>query len=164
MIPGVKVTATATATDLSKTVVTGEGGNYTIDNLIPGRYDINAELAGSKTIRFQANDVRLEVSQVARVDFAEQLSTRMVGTVWDQSGDMIPGVEVTATATATDLSKTVVTGEGGNYTIDNLIPGRYDINAELAGSKTLRFEAHDVLLEEGQVARVDFAKQPSNLE
>ena len=57
-----------------------------------------------------------------------------------------------------------MTAAAGNYTIDNLIPGRYDINAELAGSKTLRFEAHDVLLGEGQVARVDFAEQPSDLE
>ena len=92
------------------------------------------------------------------------IHARLVGTVWDQSGAVIPGVKVTATARATDFSKTVVTDDGGKYIIGNLIPGRYDIDAELAGSKTIRFEAHDVLLEEGQVARVDFAKQPSNLE
>ncbi len=89
---------------------------------------------------------------------------RVVGTVWDQNGDVIRGVEVTATARASGLSKTVVTDDGGNYIMGRLTPGRYDINGELTGSKTLRFEAYDVLLEEGQVARVDFAEQPSNLE
>ena len=61
---------------------------------------------------------------------------RLVGTVRDQSGAVIPGVDVIATAKATNASRVAVTDDRGEYIIDKLIPGRYDARAELPGFKT----------------------------
>ena len=79
---------------------------------------------------------------------------RLVGTVTDQTGAVLPGVEVTATARATNVSKMALTNERGDYVIDKLIPGAYDARAELPGFKTQIFQ--DFRLEVTQVGRRDF--------
>ena len=57
------------------------------------------------------------------------------GTVKDPQGAVVPGVTVTATSTATQQSRTTVTDNSGFFTFPNLLPGRYDISAELQGFK-----------------------------
>jgi hypothetical protein len=57
------------------------------------------------------------------------------GTVKDPQGGVVPGVTVVATNTATNQSRTTVTDGSGFYTFPNLLPGRYDISAELQGFK-----------------------------
>src|SRR5213593_1494322 len=79
---------------------------------------------------------------------------RLVGTVTDQSGAVVPGVEVTAVHKGTNVASKRMTNERGDYLIDRLQPGIYDVRAELPGFKKQLFAA--VRLETGQVARVDF--------
>ena len=84
---------------------------------------------------------------------------RLLGTVTDQTGAVVPGVEVEATAT--NVPRLAVTDDRGNYLIDKLIPGRYDLKAELPGFKTQI--SLDVRLEVTQVARVDFTMTPGEI-
>src|SRR5947208_2194493 len=63
-------------------------------------------------------------------------SATLSGTAKDQSGAILPGVEVTATNTATSFSRSVVTGERGDYVIPQLPIGTYEVKAELPGFKT----------------------------
>ena len=86
---------------------------------------------------------------------------RFVGTVEDQSGAVVPGVDVTATAKATNVGSPGVSDDRGNYLIDKLIPGLYTVKAELSGFKTQVRE--DVRLELTQVARVDFTMVPGEI-
>ena len=60
---------------------------------------------------------------------------RLVGTVTDQSGALVPGVEVTAVNKETNVTGKTLTNERGDYLIDNLRPGSYDVSAELPGFK-----------------------------
>src|SRR5262249_17955978 len=57
------------------------------------------------------------------------------GTVKDESGGVMPGVSVTATNKQTNVASTEVTDSSGFYTFPNLLPGRYDVTAELQGFK-----------------------------
>ncbi len=57
------------------------------------------------------------------------------GTIKDAQGGVVPGVTVTATSLQTQQTNTVVTDGSGYYTFPNLLPGRYDISAELQGFK-----------------------------
>ena len=86
---------------------------------------------------------------------------RFVGTVTDQTGAVLPGVEVTATAEATSVSRLGVTNDRGDYLIDKLIPGSYGVQAELPGFKTQ--VSPGVRLEVTQVARVDFVMEPGEI-
>ncbi|HJZ74927.1 MAG TPA: carboxypeptidase-like regulatory domain-containing protein, partial [Vicinamibacterales bacterium] len=62
------------------------------------------------------------------------------GTIKDEQGAVMPGVTVTAHNTQTQQGVTTVTDSTGFYTFPNLLPGRYDIVAELQGFKTIRRE------------------------
>ena len=52
-----------------------------------------------------------------------QVTAQISGTVKDASGAVLPGVEVTATQTATGLVRTAVSNETGSYIVPNLPVG-----------------------------------------
>ena len=53
--------------------------------------------------------------------FAQAGSTAQIsGTVKDQSGGALPGVDVTVTQTATSFTRSAVSDENGGYVIPNL--------------------------------------------
>jgi hypothetical protein len=68
---------------------------------------------------------------------AQSGSTAQInGTVTDQSGAILPGVEVTVRQTATGLARNVVSDETGYYTAPNLPIGPYMLEAALPGFRT----------------------------
>ena len=60
-----------------------------------------------------------------------QSTAQISGIVSDQSGAVLPGVEVTATQTDTGLTRSVVTNETGSYTMPNLPVGPYRLEGAL---------------------------------
>jgi hypothetical protein len=66
---------------------------------------------------------------------AQTVTGTIVGTVFDQSGAVLPGVTITVANSATGVSKTAVTNEAGLYSVPFLQPGNYSVSAELTGFK-----------------------------
>jgi hypothetical protein len=62
-----------------------------------------------------------------------QATAQINGTVSDATGALIPGVDVTATHTATGISRTTLTNESGTYILPNLPVGPYRMEMSLAG-------------------------------
>jgi Carboxypeptidase regulatory-like domain len=91
-----------------------------------------------------------------------QATAQISGSVRDQSGAVLPGVEVTATQTDTGISRSTVTNETGSYVLPNVAVGPYRVEAALPGFRTfvqtglvLQVNADVVInpvLEVGQVA------------
>jgi hypothetical protein len=91
-----------------------------------------------------------------------QGTAQINGVVKDQSGAVLPGVEINATQTATGAKRTVVSDETGSYTLTNLPIGPYMLEAGLPGFRTylqtgivLQVGANPVIsitLQVGQVA------------
>ena len=65
-----------------------------------------------------------------------QATAQVAGTVKDQSGAVLPGVEVSMTQTETGLVRSTVTNETGSYVITNLPIGPYRLEAGLPGFRT----------------------------
>ena len=65
-----------------------------------------------------------------------QATAQISGTVKDQTGAVLPGVEVTVTQTDTAASRTAVTNETGSYVLSNLPIGPYRLEAGLPGFRT----------------------------
>src|SRR5712691_11120622 len=65
-----------------------------------------------------------------------QSTAQINGAVRDQSGAVMPGVDVTVTQTATGLMRTAVTNETGSYVFANLPIGPYRLEAALPGFRS----------------------------
>src|SRR5439155_18430833 len=65
-----------------------------------------------------------------------QATAQISGTVTDQSGAVLPGVELTATQTETGVQRSAVTNETGSYVLTNLPIGPYRLEAALPGFRT----------------------------
>ena len=91
-----------------------------------------------------------------------QSTAQIAGTVKDQSGAVLPGVEITVTQTDTGVKRTVPTDETGSYVLPNLPIGPYRLEAALPGFRTytqtgivLQVDANPTInpvLEVGQVS------------
>src|SRR3989442_9905132 len=60
-----------------------------------------------------------------------QVTAQISGTVRDQSGAVLPGVEISATQTDTGIVRKVVTNETGFYVLSNLALGPYRLEATI---------------------------------
>ena len=65
-----------------------------------------------------------------------QATAQISGTARDQSGAVLPGVDITATQIDTGLVRTTVTNETGSYVLPNLPLGPYRVEAALSGFRT----------------------------
>src|SRR6201997_2921278 len=65
-----------------------------------------------------------------------QAPAQITGAAQDQSGAVLPGVEVTATQTETGISRNTVTNETGSYFLSNLPLGPYRLEAALGGFRS----------------------------
>src|SRR5436309_12560846 len=61
------------------------------------------------------------------------------GVITDSTGAVVPGATVTITSAERKTSDSVVTNESGLYVKERLLPGRYEVKAELPGFKTAIF-------------------------
>lgn len=86
----------------------------------------------------------------------------IVGTVSDDEGLHLPGVTVTAKNAQTGLTQSAVTNPGGQYRLERLPRGTYEITAKLEGFKTYTKRGFELLA--GAEIRVDFTMQIGTLE
>ena len=81
------------------------------------------------------------VSGVAIPLEAQELRGRIVGSVRDNTGGVLPGVSVTLRGAALLSPQATVSGSSGSYAFVSVPPGLYDVVFALAGFQTLRRES-----------------------
>jgi hypothetical protein len=74
-----------------------------------------------------------------------QATAQISGTVKDQSGAVLPGVEITATQTETQIMRMTISNETGSYALPNLPIGSYRLEASLPGFR--KFVQSGIILE-----------------
>ncbi len=72
---------------------------------------------------------------LARLSAAQESRGTILGVVSDSSGARVPGVMVTITNVGTNVPSTSLSNEQGYYEVPFLLPGKYKVEAELAGFK-----------------------------
>lgn len=85
--------------------------------------------------------------------FAQATFGTITGTVTDSTGATVPNTEVSVINEGTNLTRSVVTGNDGNYVAPNLNAGNYRVQAKAAGFKT--FVVRGIGLEALRTVRVD---------
>jgi carboxypeptidase family protein len=79
------------------------------------------------------------------------------GTIKDEQAGVMPGVTVTARNAQTDQTTSTVTDSSGFYTFPTLLPGRYDVLAEIQGFK--KVSRQGIQLDATGAVTLDFAMQ-----
>ncbi|HYR86049.1 MAG TPA: carboxypeptidase regulatory-like domain-containing protein [Terriglobia bacterium] len=87
-----------------------------------------------------------------------QLGTGTIsGTVFDQSGAVLPGANITVTNAGTGFVRSTVSSETGDFNLRGLLPGTYELTAELGGFR--KFVQSTVTLQVDQNARIEVRLQ-----
>src|SRR5688500_12186269 len=76
------------------------------------------------------------ISLLAMTSIWAQATAQISGGVRDQSGGVLPGVDVTVTQTDTGLVRTTITDASGSFVLSNLATGPYRLEASLSGFRT----------------------------
>src|SRR6202521_6207237 len=84
--------------------------------------------------------------------FSQGNQGRITGTITDQSGGVVAGATVTVKDVQRGVSRTLTTGDSGEYNAPNLLPGTYAVRGEAKGSSAK--EQQNILLEVGKEIRV----------
>jgi hypothetical protein len=84
---------------------------------------------------------------------AQAVRGTLLGNITDTSGAAVPGVTVTATETRTNVSRTAVTNQNGNFVFANMQDGVYRVETELTGFK--RFSRDGIEVRVNSTMRVD---------
>lgn len=86
---------------------------------------------------------------------AQEVVAHIRGTVTDPSGAGVPGAEVKATNTQTQVSAAVMTSDDGSYEFLSLAPGTYDVTVSKTGFRATT--AHNITLTVNQVYNLPIA-------
>jgi hypothetical protein len=78
----------------------------------------------------------LAVTLAGVTAWSQATTAQISGTIKDQSGAVLPGVEITATQTATGGKRSTVSNETGNYALPSLPVGPYTLEASLPGFRS----------------------------
>jgi hypothetical protein len=96
----------------------------------------------------------LTVLAFAGLVMAQQETGRIVGTVKDQSGAVIPGATVMARNVATSAERIGITDATGGYVITNMLPGSYTVGVAVTGFKPAK---QQISVNVGGVTMADFS-------
>src|SRR5262245_18541258 len=79
----------------------------------------------------------------------------ITGLVTDAQAAAVPGATITATNTATGVTRTTISTDTGGYAVSGLPPGVYTVDVMLSGFRTVRHE--EVRVQTGVTIRLDIA-------
>src|SRR5262245_8461101 len=87
------------------------------------------------------------------VGSAQVTSATLTGVVRDSSGAGVPEASITVTNVGTNIGRQARSDPSGNYTVPQLVPGEYRVEAEKTGFK--KAVLTEVVLQVAQQARID---------
>src|SRR6188768_64974 len=90
---------------------------------------------------------------------AQAVRATVLGTVSDPTGGVLPGATVTVTNTETGVVQSSIADSQGRYTVSDLLPAAYKVDASLSGFQTVVREGLRLVV--GTQAVVDFTLGPS---
>lgn len=86
--------------------------------------------------------------------FGQTTSGELTGTVFDPAGAVVPNASVTATSESTGVASKTTSTDAGQYRINNLLVGKYDISVTAAGFTNSELKGVDVTLNQVATANI----------
>jgi hypothetical protein len=125
-LPGVAVTLASARGEVVGTAVTGEGGEYCIENLVAGHYTLALSAPSYQPV---ALPVAIVDGQEATLDAELRSGARVEGVARNTVGTPIPDARVTLLDPDGNVAGVATTGPDGAYSFENLPEGEYTVIA-----------------------------------
>jgi len=93
--------------------------------------------------------------------YSQAVNGTLLGSVTDSTGAVVVNAKVTITEQNTNVSRTAMTNESGNYTFGDMPPGRYAVVVEQTGFKKENRRDIDLLVD--STVRVNVSLQPGSI-
>src|SRR5215469_8845048 len=93
--------------------------------------------------------------------FSQTTTGRVMGSVHDQSGAIMPGATIVITDVQRGVTRTVTTDQAGEYVAPDLAPGIYEARVAAKGFRSV--ERPNIHIEVAQDVRLDFTLSPGEL-
>ena len=90
---------------------------------------------------------------------AQAVRATVLGTITDRTGGVLPGATVNVTNTETGVIQSTVADSQGRYTVNNLLPATYNVEASLSGFQTVLRQGIRLVI--GSQTVMDFTLGPS---
>jgi hypothetical protein len=103
----------------------------------------------------------LSIAAIASIGWSQAVSARLLGTVTDSTGAIVPNADLTIVESQTGVSHTTKTNESGNWSVPDLPPGVYTVDVTAKGFK--KESRKDVTLIVDTTTRVDVQLQPGSI-
>ena len=87
------------------------------------------------------------------LSWSQDATGRIIGTISDPSGAVVPGVQITVTNTSTQVSRKATTDQDGYFQVLALPIGNYKVTVEHEGFLTVISDEHKLLI--NQALRID---------
>ena len=85
---------------------------------------------------------------------AQITAATISGTIKDETGGILPGVDVVARNVGTGLSRAVVTNSNGSFTLPGLPPGTYEVRATIQGFTWAALSGSSITMTRKNVAEI----------
>ena len=115
----------------------------------------------NQCVKAKAVAVLLLVLAVTGVASAQQGTSELRGRVVDAQGAVLPGVTVTTRNQETGMYRETVSSEDGSFIVTGIVPGKYQVTAELQGFK--KFERRELPLEVGKTMTLEVSMEVGSL-
>lgn len=127
VMPGTRVLLTKSDGTVAATTMTGTDGSYLFELVPPGQYTITTEPPTGYLVADPAgHSVRVADQYLTGLDFVLVRSGTIEGSITDNNGSPVPGVEVTVAGPS--QAATVPSGSDGKYQLPPLPPGDYRVS------------------------------------
>lgn len=103
----------------------------------------------------------LTVFCISTVVYGQSATGRIVGTVQDTSGAMVPGASVTATNPETNASYKTTSSDSGQYSFEALPAGNYTITVEQTNFK--KYSTSENVLTANDTATINIPLEPGSI-
>ncbi|MEP6718726.1 MAG: carboxypeptidase-like regulatory domain-containing protein [bacterium] len=98
---------------------------------------------------------------MSTVAYAQSATGRIVGTVRDVTGALVPGANITATNPETNASYKTTSSDSGEYSFEALLPGSYTITVEQTNFK--RYSTSENILTANDTVTINIPLEPGSI-
>ena len=113
---------------------TDDSGNYQLPNLPPGNYKVTASKTGFLEQTIKDFPLQFNQKNLIKLPLFTLKTAALNGRTVDTAGNILPNARVVVSNESGDVIREAITNQDGDFSVSNLPPDKYIINASWSGS------------------------------